>query len=180
VQRLDYERVIVPQLPKYEEHPFGAFRDPYVWLMAAAIGMVMESEHLRPGERVHFLFDEGHEGQGKAEEFFYWMNDMENDRAVAARVVRRFSTVSSIEFPPAQAADLLAWGCNRGIRLDRPVNRPFVEIRSVLGIRTPVRGGDYDADGLHTTLFNTGTGGEAGLRAWQRRGRRRRIEDVQP
>ena len=180
VQRGDYERVIVPTLPPYEEHPFGAFRDPYVWLMTSAIGMVMESEHLKPNERVHFIFDEGHEGQGKAEDFFYWMHDMETDRGRAARIVKRFTKVSSFEFPPAQAADLLAWGCNHGIRKDRPVNRPFIEIRSILGIRTPVRGGDYDADGLNTSLFSTGYGGEAGLRRWERRGRRRGLEDAWP
>lgn len=170
VARADYERVVTPRLPKLDEHPFGSFHDPYVWLMATTVGLVLESEHRKDDERVAFVFDEGHEGQGHAENFFYWT--LAADPTVKRRVVRKFMKECSLEFPPLQAADQLVWGCNRGTRLEFPPARDFVEIHGVLGIKTPVLGGHLTADGLEQTITNLGAAGPS----WKKRQRRRDIE----
>ena len=171
VLKADYERVVIPHLPKFTEHQFGAFRDPYVWLMASAVGLVMSSGHLKPDERVHFIFDKGHAGQGKAEEFFLWMHDAmrKGDPELVARIVRNFGRADSCEFPPLQAADQLAWGCNRGERLEKITGSGFIEMDGVIGVHRPIVGGRYTAEGLETALFQTGSSGAR----WPLRGHRR-------
>ena|SRR5438477_2418585 len=123
--------------------------------MTAIMGLVVR--HLKARERVSFVFDRGHQGQGKAEQLFYWVLDA--DPVVAPRIVRSFQTADSIDFPPLQAAGQLVWGCNRGTRLDLPVKRGFIEMRGIPKLRTPVFGGTYAGESLEKTVANIGAGG---------------------
>src|SRR5262249_30144155 len=76
VNRAEYEAIVIPKLPKRDEHAFGVWRDPYAWLMVAVMAFVMRQ--LKAGERVAFTFDRGHEGQGSAERLFYWAIDADS------------------------------------------------------------------------------------------------------
>jgi len=169
VRRPDFERIVVPNLPRPHEHAFGMLRDPYAWVMAATVGLVVD--HLKSGQRVAFTFDRGHRRQGDAERLFYWILD--TDPRVGQRVVRSWQTADSVEFPPLQAADQLVWGCNRGTRIDLAQGRPFIEMRGVLGLnRAQVYGGTYDAAALTKTLANISPGGKPWGPYWKDRRRR--------
>jgi hypothetical protein len=170
VERADYERIVMPKVSGIDDHAFGTFRDPYVWLMACVVGLVVRSEHRKPDERVAFIFDEGHEGQANAEDFFYWM--LEADPSIGQHVVRKFMTADSLDFPPLQAADQLVWGCNRGTRFDIPAGRNFIEMRGILGITTPVVGGILGVESLEYAVSNMGPNGPP----WHLRKRRHGIE----
>lgn len=175
----DYKRVVVSaaERPEYKGQAVESLIDPYNWLMAAVIAMLVKPGHghLDRSDRLACVFDEGHSfpwPDGRQAEFvskqwFYWLNDTEP--LVTRRIVRHWNTAPSVEFPPLQAADLLAWGSNRASREDIALNLPAITIRGLYNFDTPVLSGYVDKDGIEGLSMGwKGAPWPPGIKSWDR------------